>query len=111
MRYKISILGSTGSIGITTLNIIKKNKKNFHIHLLSTNNNVKKIYQQANEFNVKNVIVTNNKKYLLWRNKFKKKKINIFNNFDCFKKILKKKLDYTISQFQVSKAYILLYKL
>ena len=47
MRYKISILGSTGSIGITTLNIIKKNKKNFHIHLLSTNNNVKKIYQQA----------------------------------------------------------------
>ena len=96
MRYKISILGSTGSIGITTLNIIKKNKKNFHIHLLSTNNNVKKIYQQANEFNVKNVIVTNNKKYLLWRNKFKKKKINIFNNFDCFKKILKKKLDYTI---------------
>ena len=63
---------------------------------MSTNNNVKKIYQQANEFNVKNVIVTNNKKYLLWRNKFKKKKINIFNNFDCFKKILKKKLDYTI---------------
>ncbi len=96
MTYKISILGSTGSIGITTLNIIKKNKKNFHIQLLSTNNNVKKIYQQANEFNVKNVIVTNNKKYLLWRNKFKKKKINIFNNFDCFKKILKKKLDYTI---------------
>ena len=43
MKKKIAIFGSTGSIGITTLNILKKDKKNFEIVLLSTNNNAKKI--------------------------------------------------------------------
>ena len=40
MKKKIVILGSTGSIGKTTFNIIK-NKKNFEIVLLTTNKNIK----------------------------------------------------------------------
>ena len=36
---KIAILGSTGSIGKTTVNILKKNKRNFNIVLLTTNCN------------------------------------------------------------------------
>ena len=31
MKKKIAILGSTGSIGVTTLNIIKKDKNNFKV--------------------------------------------------------------------------------
>ena len=42
MKKKIAILGSTGSIGKTTLEILKKNKKDFEIFLLSANNNYKK---------------------------------------------------------------------
>ena len=74
MKNKIAILGSTGSIGRTTLNIIKKNKKNFEIKLLSTNKNINKIYKQALEFNVKKVVI--NDKDLINKNltKFKKKK-------------------------------------
>ena len=34
MRKKIAILGSTGSIGESTLEVIKKDKKNFEIILL-----------------------------------------------------------------------------
>ena len=52
MKQNIAILGSTGSIGITTLNILKKDKKNFNVILLTTNNNVKKIFKQAKFFNV-----------------------------------------------------------
>ena len=37
----VAILGSTGSIGLTTLNIIRKNKKKFRIQLLSANTNSK----------------------------------------------------------------------
>ena len=33
MKTKIAILGSTGSIGTTLLNIIKKDKKNFQVEL------------------------------------------------------------------------------
>ena len=43
----IFILGSTGSIGLSTLNVIKRDKKKFKIRLLTTNNNAKKILRQA----------------------------------------------------------------
>ncbi len=97
MKHTITILGSTGSIGLTTINIVKRNQNNFNIVLLSTNNNVDKIFKQAKSFNVKNVIVTNRTKFLKWKNKFKKNNINLFNNFDCFDKIFKKKINYTIN--------------
>ena len=43
MKKKIAILGSTGSIGKSTLEVIKKDKKNFDVILLSANNNYKKL--------------------------------------------------------------------
>ena len=49
MPKEIIILGSTGSIGKTTLKIIRKNKKDFTVKLLSTNNNISTIYNQALE--------------------------------------------------------------
>ena len=52
---KIAILGSTGSIGEATLKIIKKDKKNFKINLLTTNKNINKIFKQAKDFRVKNI--------------------------------------------------------
>ncbi len=97
MKNKIAILGSTGSIGRTTLNIIKKNKKNFEIKLLSTNKNINRIFKQAKEFKVRNVIITNNAKFLLWKKNFSKNKINVFNDFRNLNKILKNKLDYSIN--------------
>jgi len=97
MKNKICILGSTGSIGNTTLKIIQKNKKNFNIVLLSTNNNPGKIFKQAKKFKVKNVIVINKKKFLAWKYKFNKNYINIYNNFEKFNKIFKKKIDYSIN--------------
>ena len=39
MKLKIAILGSTGSIGKTLIDILKKDKKNFIIELLSANKN------------------------------------------------------------------------
>ena len=97
MKNKICILGSTGSIGITTLNIIKRDFKNFDVVLLSTNSNGLKLFKQAKQFNVKNVIITNNHEYLLWKDKFLKNKIKIYNNFRNFKKLFKSKLDYSIN--------------
>ena len=59
MKKKIAILGSTGSIGKFTLDVIRKDKKNFEVVLLSANNNYKKLIQQAREFNAKNVLINN----------------------------------------------------
>lgn len=59
MKKVIAILGSTGSIGKNTLDLIEKDNKNFKIHLLSTNTNFKSIFNQAKKFKVKNIIIHN----------------------------------------------------
>ena len=53
MKKKISILGSTGSIGKTLLDLISKDRKNFEIILLTADTNYKLLYKQAKKFNVK----------------------------------------------------------
>ena len=98
MKKKIIILGSTGSVGRSTLNIIKKDKKNFDIVLLSTNRNINKLLKQAKEFKVKNVIIFDKKKYRENKLKLlKEKKIKVFNNLKSFNKKRKIKVDYTMS--------------
>ena len=63
MRKQIAILGSTGSIGKQTLEIVKKDLKKFNIILLSTNSNVKEISHQIKIFKPKNLVVTNREKF------------------------------------------------
>jgi len=96
MKKKIAILGSTGSIGKTLIEIIKKDKKNFDVILLTANKNYKEILKQAKILKVKNLIITDKKAYLnLSQNKLGN--IKIFNNYECFNKIFKKKIDYVMS--------------
>ena len=49
-KIKISILGSTGSIGTTTLDIIKKKFSHFQVNILSANKNYSKIIKIIKEF-------------------------------------------------------------
>ena len=96
MKKKIAILGSTGSIGKTLIEIIKKDKKNFDVILLTAYKNYNKIFNQAKILNVKNLIITDENSF----QKLKKKKlgnINVFNNYDSFNNIFKKKIDYVMS--------------
>ncbi len=92
---KIIILGSTGSIGKQTLEIIKKDKKKFKILLLSTDKNIDLISKQVKTFKVKNIVVTNKKKYEILKKRLKK--IKIFPDFNKIDKELKVKADYTMS--------------
>jgi len=96
MKKKIAILGSTGSIGKTLIEIIREKKNNFNIILLTADKNYKEILKQAKNFNVPNLIITDEKSF----NELKKKKlgkINIFNNYNSFNNIFKKKIDYVMS--------------
>ncbi len=97
MKKKIAILGSTGSIGKTLLDIISKDSKNFEIILLTADKNYKLLYKQAKNFNVKNLIITNTKKYNLLIKNNKKKDLNIYNDFKNLNRIFKSKVDYSMS--------------
>ena len=91
MKKKIVILGSTGSIGTNLFKIIKKDKKNFDIKLLSTNKNSSKVIKQAKDFNVKNIIINDYAKYIETKKKYKKLNINFYNSFSIIDKLFKKK--------------------
>ncbi len=97
MKKKIAILGSTGSIGKTLIEIVKKDKKNFEIILLSADENYKELLKQAKTFKVKNLIIKNKNSYKKIKNSKYSNKIKIFNNFDCYKEIFKNKIDYVMS--------------
>ena len=96
MKKKIAILGSTGSIGKNLIEIIKKDKKQFKIELLTANKNYKEILNQAKVFGVKNIIITDRESFQKIKRK-KLKNIKIFNNFKSFDLIFKKKIDYVMS--------------
>ncbi len=95
MKKKIAILGSTGSIGKQTLEIIRDNKKYFDIFLLSTNENLNEILKQVKLYKPKNLIITNKKKFLLFKKK--NKHVKVYNNYKSLKKIFQKKIDYVMS--------------
>ena len=98
MKKKITILGSTGSIGKTLISILKKDINNFDIILLTADKNIIELLKQIKIFKVKNIIVTNHKKFLEIKNLLKNKKINIYNNFNSVNKIFKnKKNDYIMN--------------
>tara|TARA_Y100000996_G_scaffold409031_1_gene389050 strand:+ start:1281 stop:2447 length:1167 start_codon:yes stop_codon:yes gene_type:complete len=96
MKRKIAILGSTGSIGKTTFNIIKRNSKDFEIVLLTTNKNSNILLKQAKLLNVKNIIISNETEYFKIKKKLNNTKIKVHNNLDKLQNIIKKKIDYTM---------------
>ena len=98
MKKKIIILGSTGSIGKNLFHILKKDKKNFEILLLSINKNYNELLKQLKIFKVKNIIISDKNIYLKAKKYLKNKDIHVHNDFNSIKQILMgKKVDYTMS--------------
>ena len=95
MKKKIAILGSTGSIGKSTLSIISNNIKDFEIILLSTNRNIKEINKQCKKFKPRFVIIKDVDSYKKFI-RSNKHNIKFFNSYKDISR-LKKKIDYTIS--------------
>ena len=54
-KKNILIYGATGSIGDSTLNLIRNNKNKFNIVGLTCNENVNKVIKLADEFNCTNI--------------------------------------------------------
>ena len=95
MKKIISILGSTGSVGLTTLSIIEKKKNLFKFYLLSANKNYSLICKQIKKYNPSVFVISDKKIFIKIKKKFRKKNITILNNYDDLK--LKKISHITIS--------------
>ncbi|MED5339058.1 MAG: 1-deoxy-D-xylulose-5-phosphate reductoisomerase [Pseudomonadota bacterium] len=62
-QKRITILGSTGSVGCSTLDLIGSNSKEFSVHALTANNNVNLLAKQAKIFNAKIAAIANESLY------------------------------------------------
>ena len=89
------MLGSTGSIGLSTLSIINKKKNYFKVHLLSANKNYSLIHKQIKKYKQVYFVVTDYKIYLKVKKNFKKNKTKILNDFKSISNL--NKSDITIS--------------
>ena len=64
IKKNIVIFGSTGSIGCTLVEILKKDRKRFNVKLLTCNKNIKILLKQVKVFNVKNIVITDKKCFI-----------------------------------------------
>ena len=85
MKKKVSILGSTGSIGLSSLKIFEKKKNIFSIYLLSANKNFKLICHQIQKYKPKIFIINDFKTLEKVKIKFKKNPIILANSITEFK--------------------------
>lgn len=63
MKRRIAILGSTGSIGTQTLDVIRQHPDLFEVELISARRSVDLLISQATEFNAANVVICDDSRY------------------------------------------------
>ena len=59
MKKSIAILGSTGSIGTQTLDVVRQHPDRFSVYMISANNNADLLIEQARAFKVPHVVICN----------------------------------------------------
>ena len=77
-KKHIAILGSTGSIGTQTLNVVRRHPDLFQIEVLVAGSNSTLLIQQALEFNPNIVVINDKDKYPLVNDALKNTDIKVF---------------------------------
>ena len=80
MKKFVSVLGSTGSIGLNALEIFKKKENLFKINVLVANKNYRQICNQIKTLKPNIFVVNDTKVFKKVKKRFKHKKFKIFNN-------------------------------
>ncbi|MBP5558160.1 MAG: 1-deoxy-D-xylulose-5-phosphate reductoisomerase, partial [Bacteroidales bacterium] len=62
-KRRIAILGSTGSIGTQTLDVVRRHRDKFEVEMISAGSNAELLAAQASEFDVNNVVICNEARY------------------------------------------------
>lgn len=78
MQKKIAILGSTGSIGTQALDVIKAHPEAFSVEVLTANNNVELLIEQALKYQPNIVAIANKDNYPLLRDALAREPIKVY---------------------------------
>jgi 1-deoxy-D-xylulose-5-phosphate reductoisomerase len=78
LKKRIAILGSTGSIGIQALEVVRSHPDFFTAEILTAGNNAELLIQQAREFIPNTVVIADEKKYQFIKNELSDLPIKVF---------------------------------
>ncbi len=82
---KVAIFGSTGSIGQSTLNVVRENPELFKVVTLVAGKNINRLMEQIEEFNPMNVYITDRENAEILKEKYER--LNIFYGEDGMEQI------------------------
>lgn len=88
-RQKLAILGSTGSIGVQTLDIVRENPSQFEARILTANNQWEMLAQQAIEFEVDSVVIANENLYEALKSALANEPIKVYAGAEAILQIVK----------------------
>lgn len=84
----IAILGSTGSIGTQTLQVIEANPERFCAEILTANNNVELLIKQALKFRPNIVVIANEEKYTRLRDALENEDIKVYAGAEAIAQVV-----------------------
>ncbi|MBC10940.1 MAG: 1-deoxy-D-xylulose-5-phosphate reductoisomerase [Rickettsiales bacterium] len=97
MKKKVTIFGSTGSIGISTLDIIKDHPDKYEIVGLSINNNYEKLLEQVLIYKPKVVSIKNEDSFKKFKELNKLNNLQILNGSESYGEILENDTDIVVA--------------
>ncbi|MBQ0007470.1 MAG: 1-deoxy-D-xylulose-5-phosphate reductoisomerase [bacterium] len=85
---RLAILGSTGSIGCQTLDIVKWHPERYEVYALVANNSADKLIAQAREFQPEVVVINNEAHYEKVKEALKDQSIKVFAGSEAIDQIV-----------------------
>lgn len=84
---RLTILGSTGSIGTQTLDIVRRNPERFHITSLVAHSRWQELAQQAREFEVESVVIGDKSHYRELQEALKDTRIEVMAGSEAIEEV------------------------
>jgi 1-deoxy-D-xylulose-5-phosphate reductoisomerase len=88
MPERIALLGSTGSIGTQSLDIISKYPERFQVEVLVAGNNIDLLIEQAHKFQPDSVVIANSDHYHLLKDGLKYTNIKVYSGNDAVEQVV-----------------------
>jgi 1-deoxy-D-xylulose-5-phosphate reductoisomerase len=87
-KKRLAILGSTGSIGTQTLQVVDANPELFQVEVLVANNSDDKLIEQALKYNPNAVVIANPDKYLKVKEALANTDVKVFSGEDSIAQVV-----------------------
>jgi 1-deoxy-D-xylulose-5-phosphate reductoisomerase len=88
MKKRIAILGSTGSIGTQSLDVIDQNPDMFEVEVLTANNNVELLVDQAKKYQPNAVVIANKDNYKTVADALQNEPVKVFAGAEALNQVV-----------------------